>query len=62
MSLASMQHSILRLVEMSKYCLELELELSHIVKLSMVARNWTQANIRILKILLRMLSRRKKRT
>ena len=60
MSLASMQHSIFRLVEMSMYCLELEL--SHIVKLSMVARNWTQANIRILKILLRMLSRRKKRT
>ena len=60
MSLASMQHSILRLVEMSKYCLELEL--SHIVKLSTVARNWTQANIRILKMLLRMLSRRKKRT
>ena len=60
MSLASMQHSIFRLVEMSMYCLELEL--SHIVKLSTVARNWTQANIRILKMLLRMLSRRKKRT
>ena len=42
------------------YCLELEL--SHIVKLSTVASNWTQVNIRILKMLLRMLSRRKKRT
>lgn len=60
MSLASMQHSILRLVEMSMYCLEMEL--SHIVQLSTVARNCTQANIRILKILLRMFSRRKKRT
>ena len=60
MSLASMQHSILRLVEMSKYCLELEL--SQIVKLSMVASNWTQANIRILKMLLWMLSIRRKRT
>ena len=51
-----MQHSILRLLEMSMYCVGMEL--SHIVKLSMVARNRTQANIKILKILLRILSRR----
>ena len=55
-----MQHSMLRLLEMSMYCLEMELNC--IVKLSTVARNWTQVNIRILKMLLWMLSRRRKRT
>lgn len=59
-SLVSMQRSILRTVEMSM-C-SLEMELSHVVKLSTVARNRTQVNFKILKILLMMLSRRKKRT
>ena len=59
-SLVSMQRSILRTVEISM-C-SLEMELSHVVKLSTVARNRTQVNFKILKILLMMLSRRKKRT
>lgn len=56
-SLVSMHLSILRTVDMSM-C-SLEMELSHVVKLSTVARNSTQVNFKMLNILLMMLSRRK---
>lgn len=58
-SLVSMHLSILRTVDMSM-C-SLEMELSHVVKLSTVARNRTHVNFKILNILLMMLSRRENR-
>lgn len=56
-SLVSMHLSILKTVDMSM-C-SLEMEFSHVVKLSTVARNSTQVNFKMLNILLMMLSRRK---